>query len=54
MSEEHRMHDWRPAAALLVGHRRPRAVVDVPHMLPELLDVVGRGHAVEPCLDLLR
>jgi 2-haloacid dehalogenase len=38
------MDDRRAAAAaLLFGHRRPRAVVDPAHMLPELLDVVGRG-----------
>ena len=48
------MNDRRTTAALLVGHRRARAVVDSPHMLPEFLDIVRCGHAIEPRLDLGR
>jgi hypothetical protein len=52
--QENGMNNWQTPAALLVGHRRARAVVDPPHVLPELFDVVRGGHAVEPRLDLSR
>src|SRR4051794_21995692 len=54
VGQEDWVNDGRTAAALVVGHWRARAVVDSPHMLPEFLDVVRRGHAIEPRLDLGR
>ena len=48
------MHHRRPTAALLVGQRRARAGVVLPHVLPELFEVVRRRHAVQPRLDLIR
>jgi hypothetical protein len=54
VGQKHRVDDGRPAAALLVGHRRAGALAALPHMLPELLDVVGRGHPLEAGFDLVR
>ena len=54
MREKDRMHGRRTPAALLRRERPPQAAGAAPHVLPELVEVVGGRRAREPRLQLRR
>ncbi len=54
MREEQRMHHRSAPTPLFIGHRRTLAGMVLPHVLPELLEVVGGGASGEARPDLIR